>query len=114
MYKEWQSALTNIPRLSRYTLGAKIDLLFCETLELILLASYTPRDRKLPIIHQASAKFDSLKFFLQLSWELKLLDNRKYQSIATPLIGVGKVLGGWITSFKTKASETPEASETLF
>ncbi len=113
MYKEWQIAFTNIPRLSRYTLGAKIDLLFCEALEGILLAAYSPREQKLPHIQRASAKFDALKFFLQLAWEMKLLDHKKYQSIATPLISVGKILGGWMTSLKTKASGMPEASETL-
>ncbi len=114
MYKEWQIALTSIPRLSRYTLGAKIDLLFCETLEYILLAAYSSREQKLPHIQRASAKFDALKFFLQLAWELKLLDHKKYQSIATPLIGVGKMLGSWMSSLKTKTPEVPEVSETVF
>lgn len=113
MYKEWQVALTHIPRLSRYTLGAKIDLLFCETLESILLAAYSSRDQKLPHIQRASAKLDALKFFLQLTWELKFLDHKRYQAIATPLVSIGKVLGGWIASLRTKASEIPEASETL-
>lgn len=113
VYKEWQIALTNIPRLSRYTIGAKIDLLFCETLEGILLAAYSSREQKLSHIQRASAKFDALKFFLQLAWEMEFLDQKKYQSIATPLIGVGKVLGGWMASLKTKAPEISEASETL-
>jgi hypothetical protein len=102
-------ALTHIPRLSRYTIGTKIDLLFCETLEGILLAAYSSRDQKLQHIQRASVKLDSLKFFLQLAWELRFLDHKKYPLLATPLVGVGKVLGGWMTSLKTKASETPEA-----
>ncbi len=106
----WHIALSNIPRLSRYTLGAKIDLLFCDALELILLASYTSRDKKLVFIQQASAKFDSLKFFLQLAWEMKFLDHKTYQLIATPLIDVGKMLGSWMSSLKMKAPDISEAS----
>ncbi len=110
VYKMWHIALSNIPRLSRYTLGAKIDLLFCDALELILLASYTSRDKKLVFIQQASAKFDSLKFFLQLAWEMKFLDHKTYQLIATPLIDVGKMLGSWMSSLKMKAPDISEAS----
>jgi hypothetical protein len=109
IYKAWQATFSNIPRLSRYTLGAKIDLLFCDVLELILLASYTSRDKKLTLIQQASAKLDSLKFFLQLAWEMKLLDHKTYQLIATPLIDVGKMLGGWMSLVKTKAPDISEA-----
>ncbi len=107
IYKAWQQAFANIPRLSRYTLGTKIDILFCDVLELILLASYTSRDKKLVIIQQASAKFDSLKFFLKLAWEMKLLDHKQYQLIATPLIGVGKMLGSWMQSLQTKTTGAP-------
>ncbi|MFA6018112.1 MAG: four helix bundle protein [Patescibacteria group bacterium] len=77
IYKSWQHILINFPRLSRYTLGTKIDLLFCDVLEHILLAAYSPRHEKLPILHQASMKFDALKFFLATAWELKFIDTKK-------------------------------------
>lgn len=38
---------------------------------------------------------DLLKFFLQIAWELKALDNKKYLALSAPLIEVGKMLGGW-------------------
>jgi len=81
--------------LSRYTLGAKIDSLYCDTLELILLAGYSPRQQKAVIVDRASSKLDSLKFFLQVAWEARALDTRHYSLLAAPLVEVGKMLGGW-------------------
>lgn len=84
-----------MPKLSRFTLGVKIDTLFIDTVEFVLLAGYAPRSQKLSIIKRASSKLDTLKFFLQLAWEIKNLDNSNYLAIANPLIEAGKMLGGW-------------------
>lgn len=94
-YRLWHANLTNLPRLSRFTLGSKIDLLFYDALELILLAGYSPREKKLSVVERASTKLDALKFFLQIAWEMKVLDTRKYSQLTPPLVEVGKMLGGW-------------------
>lgn len=85
----------HFPRLSRYTLGAKIDALFIETIELILQAGYSGREHKLAIVLRACTKLDALKYFLHIAWELKVLDTKKYARIAEPLTEVGRMLGGW-------------------
>lgn len=94
-YKLWHGFLPHFPRLSRYTLGAKIDALFTDLIELTLLAGYASRERKAAIVQDASAKLDSLKFFLQLGWELKALDHKKYAALSAPLTEAGRMLGGW-------------------
>lgn len=70
-------------------------MLFIETVEFVLLAGYAPKEQKLSIIKRASTKLDALKYFLQLAWEMKSLDNQKYLAIANPLEESGKMLGGW-------------------
>ena len=94
-YKIWQEYLFHFPRLARYTLGTKIDTLFTETLELILLAGYSLKEDKYKIVKKASVKFDALKFFIQIAWEIKALDNKKYIRISESLNEIGKMLGGW-------------------
>lgn len=94
-YKTWHITLQNIPKLSRFTLGTKIDGLFLDTVEFVLLAGYAPKTQKLSIIKRASTKLDALKFFLQLAWETRGLDDKKYLAIAKPLEEAGKMLGGW-------------------
>ena len=99
-----------MPRLTRYTLGNKIDNLFTETIELTLLASFAVRDQKLSVIQKASVKFDALKFFLQLAWEMKLLEDRHYATLSALLQEVGKMLGGWTNHLK-KETPTKQAGE---
>ena len=72
------ASLADLPRLSRFTLGAKIDTLFTDTIELILLAGYASKPQKLVLVQRASTKLDALKFFLQIAWEVKALDNKRY------------------------------------
>jgi hypothetical protein len=84
-----------MPKVSRYTLGTKIDTHFIETTELILLAGYASREQKAALLRQASSKFDMLKFFLQIAWELKVIDSKRYITLARPLVEIGKMIGGW-------------------
>jgi len=94
-YKIWHDFFLHFPRLSRYTLGAKIDAIFTDCLELLLLAKYSDKNNKLLLINKAVTKFDSLKFFLQIAWEIKALDNNKYLHLSKPLSEIGRMLGGW-------------------
>lgn len=103
-YKLWHGFFIQFPRLSRYTLGAKTDTIFTDLIELVLFAAYANRDQKGSVITKASARLDSLKFFLHLAWQLKLLDHKKYALIAPLLMEIGKMLGGWQ---KHLGKETP-------
>lgn len=94
-YKAWHGFIPSLPRSSRYTLGTKVDDLFTDTIELIVVASYSQRSDKIALLEKATQKLDLLKLFLQIAWELKDLDNNKYVAISSPLNEVGKMLGGW-------------------
>jgi hypothetical protein len=108
-YKFWQDQIKHFPQKSRYTLGSKIDSVFLETLEYIFLGSIMPRERKLPYIERAVAKFDLLKFFLQIAWEIKSLDTKKYTMLAESLDTIGKMLGGWHKSLLVR--QTPSVKK---
>ncbi len=99
-YKWWHQYLTQLPRLTRYTLGTRVDNLFIDCLELVLVAGYAARGDKLEILQKLSAKLDSLKFFLRVLWELKALDNKKYMVLSASLNETGKMVGGWLTMLK--------------
>ncbi len=47
-------------------------------------------------LQKAGVKLDVLKFFLQIAWEIKALDNKKYAALSQHLNEVGKMLGGWM------------------
>ncbi|MBI2039243.1 MAG: diversity-generating retroelement protein Avd [Candidatus Niyogibacteria bacterium] len=94
-YKCWDEFVTHFPKKSRYTLGEKIGSLFIDTVELLFTAGYLRKEQKLPYLQRANSKLDLLKFFLQIAWELKALDNKKYIALSKQLDEIGKMLGGW-------------------
>ena len=99
-YKLWQTSLGHFPRLQRYSLGVKIDRLFTDVLERLLLAGYQPREQKIGTVIEASASLDLLKFFLRVAWEFKCLDNQKYAALSAPVNEIGKMLGGWLKQLR--------------
>lgn len=94
-YKLWHECLKKFPKTSRYTLGARIDGLFVETLEQIVVASFLEKTEKLPFVKRAILKLDVLKFFLETAWEIHSLEQKHYILLSEPLHEAGKMLGGW-------------------
>lgn len=84
-----------MPRLTKYTLGSRIDTLFGDLAENIAAASYAKKERKDALINAASVKLDLIKLFIRVSWELKALDHKKYAAISAPINDIGRMLGGW-------------------
>ena len=100
VYKLWHEFLPHFTKDSRYTIGSKIDILFLEVIENIIKAGYSDKLEKEIFLKRSSVKLDLLKFFLQIAWEIKCLDDKKYINISEKLNEIGKMLGGWIKSLK--------------
>lgn len=96
VYKIWDEFRNHFPKKSRHTLGTKIDSLFLDTIELLFIASYLSKPEKIIYLRKASGKLDLLKFFLQIAWEIKSLDNKRYVALSEHLGEIGQMLGGWM------------------
>ncbi len=102
-YRVWHKNLVNLNRLDRYTIGAKIDETFLSLLEFIFRASFAyDKFEKLSIVSQAITKNDLLKFFLQIGWEEKAVNNGIYGSLILLLDETGRMLGGWKKNLQEK------------
>ena len=95
-YKLWHGFFARLPKPIRNTLGLKTDNIFIECLELSFFAAYAARQDKVVLVKRLSVKFDLLKFFLKLLWEMKALENNKYIALSSRLLVTGKMLGGWL------------------
>ena len=95
-YRLCHTYLTHLPKTTRYTLGTKIDNLFTDCLELALLASYQSKIQKMSTVEELNAKFDALKFFIQVLWDAKAIDTNKITRLSVHLTEIGKMVGGWI------------------
>lgn len=95
MYLLWSVPAAKLPKTAKYSLGLKIDNLFIDTIEAISIAAFMSRADKIPYLKRAITRVDTLKVFLQMLWEMKLLDTKCYGEISKKLSEVGKMLGGW-------------------
>lgn len=54
------------------------------------------------LLGKAISKLDVLKFFLQLSWESKLIHTERYANLSGQLEEIGRMLGGWRKGLQKK------------
>ena len=109
-YLLWHTYHAELPKLHRYSLGARIDTLFIEIIEAISVAAFLVREEKLPYVRLATRKVDTLKLLCMILWETKSLDMKKYIALSELLDEVGKMLGGWNGQL-TKNSTPPACAQ---
>ncbi len=107
-YKRWLSIERNLPKCERFGLGQKVDLLFIDLLDIIQKASFSQIETKIPLLEKSLSKIDSLRFFIQFCWELKLIPNRQFFHIGREIEDIGKKVCGWRRKMITKTSDRSE------
>ena len=75
-----------------------------DLVEYVFIASYAKSEHKPLYLQKAVAKLDLVKFLLQIIWEIKALDDKKYLTLSERLNEIGRMLGGWL---KKVSTETP-------
>jgi len=103
-YSEWFGYYQILPKIHRYSLGYRIDILFIEIIELISGAVFLPSEEKLPYIRIAIRKTDTVKILLIILWESNSIKDKPYLSLSLKLDEIGKILGGWSGQLKRKNS----------
>lgn len=104
-YKNWLALHRNFPKSERFGIGQKIENAFLDTLELVYLSSFLPPAQKLSLLEKAIGKIDILKFFLQITWENKLLTTQRYSDLIANIEEVGRMLYGWKRNVENKTPE---------
>ena len=99
-YKAFYATVRLFPNEEKYAIGGKIKNTILEILELLIEAGFR-KTEKIPLLEKASIKLDSLKIFIRLTYEIKLINQKKYIQLEEPLQEIGRMLGGWIRSCKT-------------
>lgn len=85
----------HIPKSARYTIGTRIENKFLDLLEFTYVAYFTEKERKSEKLSECILVLDTLKFFLTVAWEAKLISNNKFEDIVRKLEEIGRMLGGW-------------------
>lgn len=106
IYKYWQKVSNSFPKPFRFGLGARIENLFIDILELQFLATFSKPTEKEIILRKTITKFDLLKFLIQISWENHYLTEKRYSFVSKELDIIGKELAGWKKFIENKNSHT--------
>jgi hypothetical protein len=94
-YLLWHTYHEKIPKIHRYSLGARIDTLFIEIIESLAAATFLGKEEKLPYVRLSIRKLDTLKVLLLILFETKSLDTKRFIILAEKLEEIGRMLGGW-------------------
>lgn len=60
--------------------------------------------QKVGLLENALDKTDSVRFFIQILWELHLISNTQYIDFGGEIENIGKMLGGWKKGIIAKTS----------
>ena len=84
-------------------MALKIDNLFIEIIEGISIAVFLKKEEKIPWLNFSIRKIETLHLLLQILWETKSLNNKKYIQISEKLNEIGKMLNGWSNKIKNSS-----------
>lgn len=101
LYRLFYEYIDHFPQKSREVVVPRVEQILLELLELTARASHATQQEKIVNLDQASNRLDLLKILVRLMYDLKIIDQKKYINLETPLQEIGRMLGGWIRSLKT-------------
>jgi len=102
LYKALHSFQKSLPKLERYTLWQKCENSALLVLEGLLQVGYVSPDRRAELLTKVSAQVDMLRVFLRLAHDTKTIDKKKFIALQAITDEIGRMLGGWLKSLRTK------------
>lgn len=95
LYTTWQLYTKHIPKMTRYSLGVKIENLIAEVIQMIASAQYSKDTKQLAYIEAAIAKNDVLKCMLYVLLKTSGMEVKNFFHLTEKIEEVGKILYGW-------------------
>jgi hypothetical protein len=87
--------LSKLPRDQKYVLGDRVEVRILEVLENIILAYYSPRAEKGPILQRVNIQLEQLRYLVRLLHDMQYISHDKYGHVAQAIDEVGRMCGGW-------------------
>jgi hypothetical protein len=94
-YLLWLGIVQHIPKAARYTIGTRIEERWLDLLEATYTSYFSGKIGKEEKLSSCILISDTLKFFISVAWEGKLISHKQYENVALNLSEIGKMLGGW-------------------
>lgn len=107
VYTTWQLYTKHIPKMTRYSLGVKIESLISDVLQMIASAQYNKDTKQLAYIEAAIAKNDVLKCMLYVLLKTAGIEPKHFFELTEKTEEVGKILYGWKNNATKKLGPSP-------
>jgi four helix bundle protein len=91
-------AVNKFPKSQRFILGQQIENTILEILKGIIEANV--ECQKIVYLKKISVELDKLRILIRLSKDLRFINIRQYGFAADKINEIGKMLGGWMNSYK--------------
>ena len=91
--------LEKMPRSQKFLLGDRLQTQALQVLDDLVTATYTKNRR--PALLAANLGLEKLRLLTRLTFELELLDLRRYEFAVRSLDETGRLVGGWIKADTT-------------
>ena len=88
--------LGKFPRDQRFLLADRINKTMMDTLENLIDASYSKKEKAVPILIETNRQLEKLRYYSRLSKDLKYINVKGYHYFANEINRIGKMVGGWI------------------
>lgn len=85
-----------IDKRNKFGIWLKIENSCLETLRLIIKASFTNKQNKLPLLDSARTEIEVLKRLLTITQEIKIIQIKNYLQLESDLQEISKMTNGWI------------------
>jgi hypothetical protein len=110
-YKLWLIVHRKMARSERFGIGDRIDSLWLDLLDALRKATYATSIEKITSLDEALRRIDSVRFFLQIAWEAKLMSQSHFISLGKDVEEIGRMVGGWKKGILTKTPAPSSAGE---
>jgi len=94
-YALWHTYIIHFPKVHRYSLGAKIDMLLCEVIQYSSSALFVSKEQKLAHIQKSIQSLDTAKILIRIANTSDITETKQYIALTDKLVEIGKMLGGW-------------------
>jgi len=102
LYKMLHEYRKLVPKHDRFTVFERCEQTMLNIIEGIMLASGQRGKDKLPALEGVNFKLNMLRVFIRLLKDIKAIDSKKYVTLESATDEIGRMLGGWIKSTKSR------------
>ncbi len=100
LYLSLHETVIKIPKISRFSLGVRIETVALDLLEKLYEANSKYGNNRLAILELIDTKLKILQVLIKALYDIKAINDKKFLQLSESAIEIGRMLGGWIKDTK--------------